>query len=266
MSKDAGSVEILGTASTLLERGVNVCIATVIGSEGSNPSTPGQKLLVADDATTLGTVGGGAIETEALQHMKKLLAQGCSSPECHWYALAKDLAMACGGRVQLLFEPMLSATPVLLIGAGHIGFALAHTLPRLGFRVVLLDERPAAVHPDRLSNLDHVDVRLGAPRDVAENVALNAPVVVATHDHQLDVEGLAWAVARGHVYVGGVGSVGKAAKLRKTLLEREVAAERIDRVRMPIGLPIGGRTPEEIALSIAAELVAWRSGKLEQFT
>lgn len=263
ISKDASPGEVLGAAAELLRGGADVCIATVIGSEGSSPSTPGQKLLTSEELT-IGTVGGGAVEREAIEQMHALLAAGKTQPESRWYALSKDLAMACGGRVQLLFEPMYGASRALVVGAGHIGFALATLLPRLGFRVVVTDERPDAVAKERLSEVG-VDARLGPPDRVAADIHTKAMVVVATHDHALDEAAIAWALERGFAYVGGVGSRGKAAKLRKVLEARGIPGERIDAVRMPIGLAIGGRSPEEIALAIAAELVAWRSGKLSAF-
>lgn len=266
LSRDAGPVEILATASALLARGVDACMATVIGAEGSSPSTPGQKLVLGADGTMLGTVGGGGVEREAVDRMKALLDEGSATPISQWYALAKDLSMACGGRVHLLFEPMSSATPLLLIGAGHIGSALATMLPRLGFRVIVTDERPAAVDAERAATWPNVDARHGPPGEVANDVPLKAPVVVATHSHELDEAALVWAVDRGHAYIGGVGSRRKAAKLRKTLQERGVPEERVRQVRMPVGLQLGGRTPEEIALSIAAELVAWRAGNLDAFS
>lgn len=264
LSRDAGAAEVLGTVSALLARGVDACLATVIQIEGSSPSTPGQKLVRGADGTVVGTVGGGAVEREAMDRMQALIEEGGAKPEMRWYALAKDLAMACGGRVHLLFEPLPSATPVLLVGAGHIGAALAAMLPRLGFHVTLTDEREGAVDSERIAAWQ-VDARHGPVHEVANDVPTRALVVVATHDHALDEDAIVWAVERGHGYVGGVGSKRKAAKLRKRLEGQGVAQERIDEVRMPIGLELGGRSPEEIALSIAAELVALRAGKLASF-
>lgn len=266
MSKDAGPAGVLGVASSLLARGIDVCIATVIGAEGSSPSTPGQKLLLGKDGSVLGTVGGGAVEQEAVDKMKSLLASGGSIPEMQWYALAKDLGMACGGRVHLLFEPMAAASPVLLVGAGHIGAALATLLSRVGFRVVVTDERPSALTSDRLGSSPGIEARNGPPSEVASDMPTTTPVIVATHDHALDEAAVVWAVERGHAYVGGVGSKGKAAKTRKALEARGIDADKIGQLRMPVGLKLGGRSPEEIALSIAAELVAWRAGKLGDFT
>ena len=222
--------------------------------------------MVGQDGTVVGSVGGGAVEHEAVEQMKALIKEGGAEPQMRWYALAKDLAMACGGRVHLLFEPFPSATPVLLVGAGHIGSALAAMLPRLGFRVVLTDEREAAVDEDRRAQWPHVDVRHGRVQDVAGDVPQRAAVLVATHDHGLDEDAIVWALEREFRYVGGIGSKTKAAKLRKRLQDEGTPQERIDSVRMPVGLKLGGRSPEEIALSIAAEIVAWRAGKLETFT
>ncbi len=265
LSQTAGPAQTLAAAASLASRGVGACLATVVEVEGSTPSTPGQKLVVGEDGTIVGTVGGGAVEHEAVERMKALMSQGRQEPEMRWYALAKDLAMACGGRVHLLFEPLPRATPVLLVGAGHIGAALAHSLPRLGFAVTVIDERAGAVAAERTGSWSSVEVRHGAPQDAAQDVPSRAAVVVATHDHALDELALVWAVERGYPYVGGVGSKTKAAKLRKTLQERGVDPERIGQVRMPVGLKLGGRSPEEIALGIAAELVAWRAGKLDHF-
>lgn len=265
LSRDAGPAQVLESLSSLIARGVDACLATVVAIEGSSPSTPGQKLVVGRDGTLVGTVGGGAVEHEAVDRMRALIEAGGSEPEMRWYALAKDLAMACGGRVHLLFEPFPSATPVLLVGAGHIGSALAVMLPRLGFRVVLVDQREAAVAEDRRAQWPDVDARHGRPQDVANDVPQRAAVLVATHDHTLDEEAIVWALGRGFRYVGGVGSKSKAAKLRKRLQDQGTPQELIDGVRMPVGLKLGGRSPEEIALSIAAEIVAWRAGKLEAF-
>ena len=124
-----------------------------------------------------------------------------------------------------------------------------------------MDERAEAADPKRFAELRGTSVRRRAPGDAAEDVSVRAPGIVATHDHGLDAAAIVWAVGRGHDYVGGAGSKAKEARVKALLEERGVARETIDRVRMPVGLAIGGSTPEEIALLIAAELVAWRHGR-----
>jgi len=264
LSKDASPVDVLAAAVRLLAENVDVCMTTVIEAQGSSPATPGQKMLLGKDGTMLGTVGGGAVEREAVDRMRAILDARAAMPEVQSYALAKDLGMACGGRVQLLFEPLLSADPVLLIGAGHIGAALASLLLRVGFRVILTDERPDALSPERLAALPGVEARLGSAEQVANDVPTTVPVVVATHEHALDLAAIVWAIERGHTYVGGIGSKTKSVKTRRALEERGVPKAVVDSLRMPVGLKLGGRTPEEIALAIAAELVAWRAGTLDK--
>jgi xanthine dehydrogenase accessory factor len=134
-------------------------------------------------------------------------------------------------------------------------------LPRLGFRVLITDTRESAVDPARFAGLSGVAVHHGSPDAVADKIPVRAPVVAATHEHDLDEAAIVWAVERGHAYVGGIGSKGKAHKIRKALTDRGLPAERIEAVRMPVGIALGGRTPDEIAVSIAAELIAWRAGK-----
>lgn len=262
MSIDTSVADVLRIASDLLGEGVDVCLATVIESRGSSPCTPGQKMLLGANGTAAGTVGGGAVEQAAVQEMKELLRHNRAEPMLKPYALEKDLGMACGGNATLLLEPMKAATPVLLVGAGHIGAALAVMLSRLGFYVIITDERPSALTKERFSGVGNMDMRLGSVTQVAQDVALRVPVLVSTHDHGLDEVAVLWAVKRGHVYVGGVGSRRKAIKIKDALKREGVSEEAIARFRMPVGLSIGGRSPEEIALSIAAELVAWRAGKL----
>lgn len=253
---------LLGAASKLLDTGVDVCVATVIESHGSGPSTPGQKMLLGSNGVALGTVGGGAIERDAVVQMKALLGEPQARPQIHSYALEKDLAMACGGSVKVLLEPMRARPRLLLVGAGHIGLELAHLLTRLGFALVVVDSRPEAFGAGRFEAVQGVTLRVGLAAEVAKDIAPEVPVLVATHDHELDAETVLWAVVRGHSYVGGVGSRNKAKKTRELLRRNNVAASAIDRLRMPVGLPIGGGTPQEIALSIAAEIVAWRAGTL----
>jgi len=127
---------------------------------------------------------------------------------------------------------------------------------------VIADQRPEAASASRFAHLPGVSVRLGTPQQVALDIPTSSAAIVATHDHALDLDAVIWAIERGHAYVGGIGSKAKSAKARRALEERGVPEEAIARMRMPVGLSIGARSPEEIAISVAAELVAWRAGKL----
>ncbi|MCU0691628.1 MAG: XdhC family protein [Polyangiaceae bacterium] len=261
LATDASPAHVLRRAAELLSEGCDVCIATVTACAGSAPSRPGQKLLVASDGGALGTVGGGGVEHAVVQRIQALLASARDVPEVMSFHLAHDLGMACGGRVDLLVEPMRAATPVLLVGAGHIGIALARWLSQLRFRVLLTDQRASAVHPERTAGLRGVTALLGEPDGLEDRVSKSGAVVVATHEHALDEAAVVWAMRAGYAYVGGVGSRAKAQRIRKRLDAEGLHADRTTQLRMPVGLSIGARTPEEIALSIAADLVAWRAGQ-----
>jgi len=254
----ATPVEVLRRATEALSRCVDCCVATVIARSGSAPSTPGQKLLVGSDGQAAGTVGGGGVERAVVERMQQTLAQGEGDPQMVSYNLAKDLGMACGGTVDLVIEPMWSSTPAMIVGAGHVGFCVAQLLPKLGFSVLMVDERPATLAPERVALLEGVRTRLGTAAQTASDLPRRGAVVVATHEHARDVDAVVWAVLEGFAYVGGVGSRAKAARVQEVLREKGVDEATAARVRMPVGLEIGARTPEEIAIAIAADLIAWR--------
>lgn len=266
--------EVLRAALDALERGRRVVLASVVARHGSAPSTPGQKLCLLDDHSAVGTIGGGAVEKAVLAAMAAALEDPSSAPKLDTFRLGPSLGMCCGGSVDILIEPMHPAVHVLVIGAGHVGTFTAPLLASLGFRVTLCDAREAAAdlsrlvplalpdattsQPVRLVHADHDDPEVSAPFAGAFS---EAAAVVMTHDHQLDQAAIEWALSRGFGFIGGVGSRAKAARTRARLEAKAVPEPDIARIRMPIGVDIGARTPGEIAVSIAAELIAWRAGR-----
>ncbi|XXX73670.1 XdhC family protein [Sorangium sp. So ce134] len=280
--------DVLRAALGALEAGRRVVLASVVARHGSAPSTPGQKLCLFEDLTAIGTIGGGAVERAALGIMGRALDELATTPRLETFRLGPSLGMCCGGSVDVLIEPMLPAVHVLVIGAGHVGAFAAPLLASLGFRVTLCDARAAAADPARvvpsaplagvspphdgaqqgpmpalaeqvrlvLADHDDPEVTAGLPRDLGEAAAL-----VMTHDHGLDQAAIAWALGRGFGYVGGVGSRAKAARTRARLEAKGVPEGDVARVRMPVGLDIGARSPAEISVALAAELIAWRSGR-----
>ena len=243
-----------------LQRSAAVAVATVVARHGSAPATPGQKLLLASDGECAGTVGGGALEGAVLRALAArldTLAAGDAPPEVLTFRLGASLGMCCGGAVEVLVEPFAAALPVGVVGAGHVASALAPMLARAGFAVTVADEREAWADPTRLPD---VAVLAGTHAALGTRVARRGAVLVMTHDHQLDQEAIAWALREGYAFVGGVGSRAKAVRTRQRLDARGFAAGDIARVRMPLGVDIGARLPDEIAVSIAAELIAWRRG------
>jgi xanthine dehydrogenase accessory factor len=274
MPRTAPPDEALRAALAALDRGQRAVVATVIARHGSTPSTPGQKLALTAGLVAVGTVGGGAVERVVLGAMAAMLDARAPAPRVETFRLGPSLGMSCGGHVEILVEPLEPPLYAFVVGAGHVGAFLAPLLASLGFRVTLSDGREAAADPARLApppqggageraavrvvHADHDDPELlagfaGEPRD--------AVVLVMTHDHQLDQDAIEWAVRKGFGYVGGVGSRAKAVKTRARLEAKGFEAAAIERVRMPVGVDCGARTPAEIGVSIAAELVGWRAAR-----
>lgn len=252
--------ELLGVAAERLARGVFVAVATVLARRGSAPSTPGQKVLLSADGACLGTVGGGALEREVLEALERMVneAAGGARPvhEVRTFKLGAELGMCCGGSVDVLLEPMIARVPCLVVGAGHVAAATAPLLARLGFAVTICDEREETLAARE--GLADVTTFLGTWDEAGRTVPKDGVVLVMTHDHALDQRAIEWALREGFAFVGGVGSRAKAARTRDRLAAKGFADADLARVRMPIGLEIGARLPEEIAVSIAAELVQWK--------
>jgi xanthine dehydrogenase accessory factor len=252
--------EVLHAAAECTGRGAYAVMATVLARHGSTPATPGQKLLVASDGTCVGTVGGGALERAVLAALVVRLATRTEpGAERASYRLGASLGMCCGGTVEVHLETLASARAVLVVGAGHVGQACAPLLARCGFAVTLVDEREAWIER-ATATLTGPRLRcLAEPWDEAGRaLPRDAAVIAMTHDHQRDQEVIGWALREGFAYVGGVGSRAKHARTLARLEARGFTPEDRARVRMPIGLDVGARTPDEIAVSIAAELIRWR--------
>jgi xanthine dehydrogenase accessory factor len=251
----ADALRVLELAAERGRRGVRGAMATVIGRHGSAPGTPGQKLFAAADGTCAGTVGGGAVEREVLEALAVMLEADAPKYETRQFRLGPELGMCCGGGLDVLFEPTLALSPCLIIGGGHVASAVAPLLARLGFAVTVVDARDAWAKDGRL---DGVRCIVGDYDDVGRELPQTSAVLVMTHDHALDQQAIEWALRRGFAFVGGVGSRAKAKRTQGRLEAKGFAEADRARVRMPLGLGIGARLPDEIAVSIAAEMVEWR--------
>lgn len=249
--------ELLERTAAWLRAGIDVAVATVTERHGSTPGTPGQKLALAASGAAVGTVGGGAVEHAVLQQLSRVL-RGEATAELRSFALGEELGMCCGGRLVVFLERLVAVTHCHVVGAGHVARALCPLLASLGFAVTLVDDREGF---DQDAPRGAAALLSGGPEELSlpEGVdAARAFCLVMTHDHGLDQRAVEWALRRGYGFVGGVGSRAKAVKTRRRLEARGFSPDAIARVRMPLGLDIGARSPEEIAVAIAAELVSIR--------
>jgi len=233
-------------------------LATVVRTSGSTPQRAGARLLLREDGFTLGTVGGGAIESAVLEALRQALLQGGSQLLIR--DLAHDLGMCCGGRMEIFVEAVLPAPRLWLLGAGHVAKPTATLARSVGFEVHVIDDREELNTAERFPECERV---LGDPSDELRKAALGDAdwVLIMTHDHQLDEAALAAAAGKNAQYVGLVGSKRKVFRLVERVRAKRNGDFPLERVFAPVGLDIGAVSPEEIAVSIVAELVALRHGR-----
>lgn len=243
----------------------SAALATVTGRSGSAPQVVGARLLLwrdGDREHTLGTVGGGAIEAQVLDACRRALQSG--RPNTVSADLIRDLGMCCGGSMEVFVEYLQCAPRLFVVGAGHVAQALAPVAGAAGFRLTILDDRddllghPAFEHAHTASfDADEVTSFVEAPSD-------RDYFVIVTRDHQRDEHALTALLETPHAYLGMIGSRRKVHRVLARVLRRYVERDRpipdLTRLHAPVGLALGGRTPGEIAVSIAAELVAHRHG------
>jgi xanthine dehydrogenase accessory factor len=251
--------EVLEAWLEVLDSGRRGALATVVRVSGSTPQQPGARLLLRPDGSRVGTVGGGAVE-ELVGHALETAVRTGQSVLLE-RDLTRDLGMCCGGRMQILVEP-IEATPRLwLFGAGHIARATAPLCRNIGFDVSVVDEREALNTPERFPGC-RLDLRDPASVLAQAEFGERDWLVIVTHDHRLDQEALELALANSPRYIGLVGSRRKVFRLLERILQRRAGRTLpLERVFAPVGLDLGAVGPEEIAVSIAAELVALRHHK-----
>jgi xanthine dehydrogenase accessory factor len=246
-------VKVFEEAAAALRRGERAVMVTVVGQAGSTPRKAGARLLVRADGSIAGTIGGGRLEHLVVQDALRLLGETGpgAPPRTVEYRLSADLAMCCGGVMRLFIEPLDPAPALVIFGAGHVGRALAHAAAALEFRTYVVDDNAGLLTRARLDSFD--------PRDFLAAVPVEgAFAVITTREHRIDQDLLAALAGRPFAYLGLIGSRTKVEKFRRRLAARGVPPEALARVHMPVGLEIGAQTPEEIAVSILAEVIAVR--------
>lgn len=233
----------------------------VVRSRGSTPRGIGSKMLVYEDGSIVGTVGGGELEnrviTEALESMldgnPRMLEYSMTDPQ-------RGDPGVCGGQLEVYVEPILPKPSLLIVGAGHVGKALAHLAHWLEFWVILSDDRPEFCTPEFIPEADEY-LPVASARLVSE-VDINhwTYVVLTTRGVDVDIQILPELLSSKARYIGVIGSKRRWATTRNKLIEAGIPEDRINRVRSPIGLELNAETPEEIAVSIMAEIIMLRRG------
>ena len=231
-------------------------LVILVESEGSVPAKPGAKMLVSADGSTIGTVGGGALEQQATDMAMEVMATG--TPRTTQVHLTEEAGYACGGHVSLYLEPILPAPQLLICGAGHVGQALCHLAAYAGFAVSVIDDREEFLTEELLPQAQHRIISDFIAPFTSMNVSKGTYIVICTRGHTHDFHLVEQAMATPALYIGMLGS-----RLKRTALIEKLSAAGLDhqhqeRLYTPVGLDIGGQTPQEIAVSIVAQLIAQR--------
>ena len=253
-------MEIYEEIVQLRQSGRRGAVATIVNVRGSVPSFETAKMLVRDDGSIVGTVGGGCVEAEVWQAAREVMEN--ERPRTLTFNLNQnpkyDTGLVCGGTLDIFIEPVLPPALLYIFGAGHVALSLYRTAKTAGFDVNVIDDRESYANRERFPEAKEV-----IAEDFDQAMARITPnetsyIVIVTRGHHDDMRVLRWAVRTQARYVGMIGSKRKTIAIFRELVKEGIAEQLFERVHAPVGLDIGAITPEEIAIAIIAELIAVR--------
>ncbi|HEY7173063.1 MAG TPA: XdhC/CoxI family protein [Vicinamibacterales bacterium] len=257
--------EVFAAVASALDRGEAAALVTIVSTTGSTPQRVGAKMLVFGDGRQVGTIGGGCYENDAFWKAREAITN--RRPQLVHYELDDDFAqetgLICGGQMSVYIEPIEPSPELYVVGAGHVGYHLANLAHEVGFRVHVVDDREKFASHERFPNA--VEVLAEDIPAWIERTPLppHAYVVIVTRGHTNDLEALRALAPRDLRYLGLIGSRAKVARIYDQLVADNIPPNVLKQVHAPIGLDIGAVTPQEIAVSILAELIAVKHGKVK---
>lgn len=253
-------MDIFEEIANLKRHGRRAALATIVNVRGSIPSVAAAKMLVLEDGSILGTVGGGCVEGDVRRGAQEVLRD--EKPRTFTFNLDQtpddDTGLVCGGSLQVFVEPILPSPPLYIFGAGHVGLALSKVASLAGFEVTVVDDREPFANRERFPEAHQV---VCADWDSALNQLTppeSAFLAIVTRGHRHDMRVLRWALETPARYIGMIGSGRKVLAVFDQLAQEGVPRQQLERAYAPIGLEIGAVTPEEIAVSVVAELIGLR--------
>ncbi|MDK9698943.1 MAG: XdhC/CoxI family protein [bacterium] len=262
MSNRNVSLEIHQRIVDAYKASESLWLLTVVASDGSTPAKAGMRELVYRDGNTFGTIGGGAIEKMAIDRVLQEQPSTVSNWSFDLGKISDDSAktgMICGGALVVMVEPIGAGEHLYIFGGGHCAVALSALAPTVGFCVTVIDNRPEWANRERHPHASQTIVK-----DYSQvsqlKLAANAFAIVMTHGHTHDETVLRQLLAFPLQFIGVIGSESKVQTMFHRMMESGVARTELERVYSPIGLPTGSHTPQEIAISILAQLLAVRNG------
>jgi len=258
-------MDVFEEITRLRKAGIKSALATIVNVRGSIPSFESAKLLIREDGSIVGTVGGGCVEAEVWTAAREVMQE--EKPRKLTFNLnndpSYDTGLLCGGTLEIFVEPILPTPYLYIFGAGHVSLALSKVATLAGFSTVIIDDRDTYANRERFP--EAVEIYADEYEKVFERLNLNSSsfLIAVTRGHRDDMRVLRWAVGTPARYVGMIGSKRKVIEIVKFLETEGIPESQLARVHAPIGLEIGAITPEEIAVSVVAEMIAVRRNALE---
>lgn len=241
----------------LRSEGKKAALCIVISTSGSTPRKTGAKMIVLEDKSIYGTIGGGRVEHDVACHALEVMHNG--NPLKKSYQLEEDLKMHCGGSMEVYIEPLNIMKKLYVFGAGHVGKAVVKFAKELEFNITAFDMREG-IFNDKIfegCNCISKDYYKAIKETVFDE---NTFIVIVTPKHENDEEILKRVSVKPHAYVGMIGSKRKVELIKKNLLKEKILSQKeIEKIDMPIGIPFAAETPQEIAISIVAKLIDVRN-------
>jgi xanthine dehydrogenase accessory factor len=234
-------------------------LATIVHTNGSIPSYESSRMLVREDGSIAGTIGGGCVEADVWAAAKEVMRQ--EAPRKMVFNLnheaSYDNGLICGGTLEVFVEPILPQPALYIFGGGHVSMALAQTAHTAGFAISVIDDRETFANAERFPMAHEIYTTYEEAYEKLKPGA-SSYLVIVTRGHRDDMRVLAWAANTDARYIGMIGSKRKVLSVYEALEREGISVEKLARVHAPVGLEIGALTPEEIAISITAELIAVR--------
>jgi len=257
--------DVFEAVAAALRRGEPAALVTIIRAQGSTPQRVGAKMLVFPDGRIVGTIGGGCYENEAFWKARNAIET--RQPVTVKYELADDLAedsgLICGGQMEVYIEPLEPAPALYLVGAGHVSYHLAQAAHTVGFKLHVIDDREKFANTERFPDAEEIVVDAIPEWLTQAELPAHAFAVILTRGHRHDLDALRALAPKELRYLGLIGSRAKVARIYEALEADGITPEQLRKVHAPVGLDLGAVTPQEIAVSILAEMIGVKYGTID---
>jgi len=259
--------EILKEAIERIDKGETIALVTIVEAKGSTPREVGAKMIVGKDGLIAGTIGGGITEAKVIGEAKQALKEG-KERLLNYHLTEKQAALdegaICGGEMKVFIDILQPKEELLIFGAGHVAVCVSKLAKMLGFKVAVIDDREEFANQDRFPEADEIIVEDLEKALNHIKITSSTYIIIVTRGHLQDQDVLASVIKSEAAYIGMIGSRKKNATVFQRLVEQGISKEELDKVHAPIGININAQIPEEIAVSIVAEIIQVRRGKKEK--